>query len=401
MEKRVGRRFRLKAAFVNRVKEPGKYYDGSGYGLFLQVFPTGAKCWQQCITIKGRRRTLGLGGHREVTLAAARAKAIENWKLVRRGEDPRPVKHPPPESRAPTFAQAAAIVVERLRPSWTNPREADIWLSSLNRFAFPSLGSLPISDIEPRDVLAVLEPIWIQKSATARKLRNRIGAVMKWAVAEGYRTDNPAGDVISGALPRRKKEEHHRAVPHAEVGGVVAMVRVSDALPSTTAAFTFLVLTAARSGEVRGARWSEFDFKAATWTIPPARMKSRVEHRVPLSSPALAVLHEAKGFRGVSGLVFPSKTGRPLSDATLSKLLRGLNVKAVPHGFRSSFRDWCGETGVAREVAEACLAHTIGSKVEQAYARSDLFKRRTIVMEAWGDYVARGAAGISTISSPR
>ena len=214
---------------------------------------------------------------------------------------------------------------------------------------------------------------------------------MKWAVAQGFREDNPAGDAISAALPKNGvRVRHHRALPHGQVGDALRRIAEADAMTSTKLALRLLVLTACRSGEVRYAKWPEFDLKKAIWTIPEARTKSGRVHRVPLSSGALEVLKEAKGrLRGRGGLVFPGRKADRLGDATLSHLFKRLKMPCVPHGFRSSFRDWCSDTGVPREVAEACLAHVVKNKVEAAYARSDLLERRCEVMEAWADYIRR------------
>ena len=210
------------------------------------------------------------------------------------------------------------------------------------------------------------------------------------AVAKGYRPDNPAGGAIGAALPKSSgTRQHFRALPHSEVGTALDTVLASSAWALSKLAFEFLVLTAARSGEVRGARWEEIDFESATWTVPAERMKAARQHRVPMSDQALEVLRRAEELADGTGLVFPSPTGRTVSPSTISKLLRELGIRAVPHGFRTSFRVWCGDTGVAREVAEAALAHVIRDKVEAAYARGTLFGRRREVMEGWGDYVTR------------
>lgn len=253
----------------------------------------------------------------------------------------------------------------------------------------PRLGAKGVDEITTADVMEVLLPIWSSKPETARRVRQRIGTIMKWAVAQGYRESNPAGDAIGSALPRHgKNREHFRALPHAEVGAALEAIRASRAWPATKLAFEFLVLTAARSGEVRHAMWQEMDLGAATWTVPGERMKSGRTHRVPLTSRAIDVLREARRQSGGDGLVFPSPTNRALSASTLSKLLRENGVPAVPHGFRTSFRVWCGDTGVAREVAEAALAHVVRDKVEAAYARGTLFVRRREAMEDWADYIA-------------
>ena len=239
------------------------------------------------------------------------------------------------------------------------------------------------------DVLAILTPIWHDKPETARRVRQRIGAVMKWAVAMGYRPDNPAGDALGQVLGRQRAVvQHMRALPHGAVADALTTVRISGARVTTKDAFELLVLTAARSGEVRLATWDEIDLDAAVWTIPAARMKAKRDHRVPLSGRAIEILHDARRRSDGTGLVFRSPRGKPLSDMTLSKLIKELGIAAVPHGFRSSFRDWAAErTDTPREVVEAALAHTVRNPTEAAYARSDLFERRRRLMDDWASAI--------------
>ena len=375
----------LSAAFV-RTAKPGYYCDGNG--LYLRVDRSGARRWEQRLRIQGRNRTLGLGGCQLVSLAEAREKAFTNRKIARSGGDPRTERHKVRDM--PTFAEAAARVLEQKRPGWRSGKHPEDWISSLRAYAFPELGHRPVGEITTADILAVLTPIWHGKHVTARRVRQRIGAVMKWAVAMGLRPDNPAGDVLDQALGRhRVVVQHMRALPHSEVAGAIEAVRTSAAALVTRLAFEFMVLTACRSGEVRLAGWDEIDLEAGEWTIPGERMKAQRPHRVPLSGRAVEILGEARTLGDGGGLVFPSSEGRPLSGSTLSTLLRGLRIAAVPHGCRSSFRDWCGECSNApREVAEAALAHVVRDKVEAAYARSDLFERRRVLMDAWAAYLA-------------
>ncbi len=237
------------------------------------------------------------------------------------------------------------------------------------------------------DVLGVLTPIWHTKPETARRVRNRIKAVMAWAIANGNRADNPAGDSLEPVLPRQSASKNHfPALPHKEVKGALEKIQESGAWDSTKLAFRFLVLTASRPGEVLGAVWPEFDLKNREWTIPAHRMRAGRQHRVPLSDSALDVLPQARSLSPETGLVFPNPTGKEMLNATMSKLAKDLELGAVPHGFRSSFRDWCADTGVAREVAEACLAHAVDG-VEGAYKRTDLFDRRRPGMDEWADYM--------------
>ena len=388
---------RLNFQFVKNVahsgrKGPDKHFDE--HGLMLRVRATGSKHWIWRGTVRGRRRDLGLGTFPYVSLGEAREKAFEYRRLAKAGEDPTAVHVPKgtteaqPKSNAPTFRKAAASVIELHRPTWRNPKSAAQWEASLRDYAYPVLGDMRVDEIGSGDVLRALRPIWNAKRETAQRVRQRISAVMKAAIADGHRLDNPAGDALTAALPKGgQKQRHQRALPHREVAAALETVRRSNAQTSTKLAFEFLVLTAARSGEVRLMAWDEVDLDCGLWTVPASRMKAGREHRVPLSSRAAEVLGEAGELRE-NDLVFPSATGRCMSDNTLSKLLRDLGVNAVPHGFRSSFRDWCGESGQSRELAEAALAHTIRNKAEAAYAKTDLLERRRRLMEVWSGYLA-------------
>ena len=380
---------RLSARFAATVTKPGRHGDGNG--LYLLVKPSGAKSWVLRTVVRGRRCDIGLGGYPLVSLAEARAAAFDNRKLARAGGDPLALKRRPD---IPTFEDAAQTVIDIHKPTWRDGgKSAGQCSASLRQHAFPRLGAKRVDTITTADVMAVLLPIWTEKAETARRVRQRISAVMRWAVAQGYRADNPAGDAIAAALPKAKgTRRHFRAVHHGEASDVIRAVRGSQASLASRLAFEFLVLTAARSGEVRGASWSEIDMDTAVWTIPGGRMKGGREHRVPLSGLALAILDEARALEDASGLVFPAPTGRkPMSDSTLSKLLRELGIDAVPHGFRSTFRDWCSEAAHApRDVAEACLAHVVRG-VEGAYARSDLLERRRKLMERWAAHLASPA----------
>ena len=274
--------------------------------------------------------------------------------------------------------------------NWKGGKNERQWRASLRDYAMPKLARKRVDVITTAVVTAALLPIWSTKRQTAQRVRQRIGAVMKWAVAQGHREDNPAGDAISAALPNnRVPPKHQRALPHAEVGAALARVRESGAYLGTKLAFEFLVLTASRSGEVRQTRWDEIDRDGALWTIPGERMKTGREHRVPLPPRALEVLDEAARLFDGDGLVFPSPTGRILNHSTMTKLLGDLGIDAVPHGFRSSFRDWAAEcTDAPREVCELALAHVNSDRVEAAYRRTDLFEKRRDLMGAWADYIA-------------
>ena len=380
---------RLTAIFVKTVTRPGVYGDGGhgSHGLRLIVRESAGggvrKSWTQRLIINGRPTTIGLGPTWAVSLADAREMALENHRVARQGGDPR-------SKGAPTFAEAVETVIAIHAEGWRDGGKSEKqWRASLTTYAMPKLGLKPVDQITTGDVLGVLLPIWGSKRETAQRVRSRIGAVMKWAVAQGHREDNPAGDAIGAALPKTTApQRHHRALPHAEVASAVAAVRESGAFWATKAAFEFLVLTANRSGEVRGARWSEIDLAAQVWTIPAERMKSKTAHRVPLSPRALDIIDEAAQYADGSGLVFPSATGRVMSDGTISKLLRESGFDAVPHGMRTSFRSWCSDTAVPRELAERALAHVVRDSTERAYARSDMLDRRRELMADWDNYLA-------------
>ena len=364
--------------------------DGHGHGLMLAMKPSGAKSWVQRIVVRGRRRAMGLGSFELVTLAEARDAVFANRRIAQRGGDPFENRRRPP---APTFAEAAAQVVDARAATWKNSSKSRAqWESTLAAYAFPVLGDMSVADIAGADVMKVLTPIWSAKRETASRLRQRISAVMQWAVAHGHRADDPAGTAVLQALPKgeAKTKRHHRALPHAEVASAVARTKASDAWIGTKLAFEFVALTASRSGEAHGATWDEIDVEAKAWTIRAERMKGGMEHRVPLSPRRLAVLAEARNLpRTAADLVFPSARGRQLADNAFGRLLRDCGVEAVPHGFRSSFRDWASEcTDAPRAVMEAVLAHAARNQAEAAYARSDLFARRRELMDAWAAYVS-------------
>ena len=375
---------KLTAAFVRTVTAPGKYHDQ--HGLILRIHHAESKQWIWRGTVRGKVRDFGLGGFPYVTLAEARETAFQYRKLARAGGDPGALRT---GRSVPTFHEAAETAIQLHEVGWRDGgKSAKQWRASLEAYAMPRLGRRRVSDINTADVMAVLLPIWNEKRETARRVRQRISTVMRWAVAEGHRHDNPAGEAIGAALPKNGHQRRHQtALPHPDVADAIRKVRESDAYLTTKLALEFVTLTATRSGEVRGARWGEVDLEAATWTVPGGRMKSKREHAVPLSARALEVLEAARHLSDGSGLVFPSPTGRVLSDNTLSKLLRELEIPAVVHGMRSSFRDWCADTGQPREVAEHALAHVVRG-VEGAYQRSSMFDRRRELMLAWASYLS-------------
>ena len=371
----------LSAAFVRTVTTPGKYTDGQG--LFLKVDPSGARRWVQRIVIRGKRTEIGIGSASLVSLAEARETAVENRKLARAGGDPLQAKRT--TQALLTFADAARKVHEIHKPTWRNPKHAAQFISTLETYTFPRIGKLKVSEVTTADVLAVLQPIWLDKPETARRVKQRIGTVLKWAVANGWRQDNPA-DAVASALPKQDRTPKHRkALPYDKLPEFLDTLKASNAGALTKLALELVILTASRSGEVRLADWSEFDLDAAIWTRPASRMKAKKEHRVPLSPRAVEVLLEAKALGTSEGLVFPgTKANKPLSDMTLSKLVKGLGYDADVHGFRTSFKTWAQErTNTPRDVSEAALAHVVKDKAEAAYARSDFFEKRRTLMERW------------------
>ena len=374
----------LSAAFV-RTAPPGRHADGNGLYLFVQ--PTGTRSWVQRVVIRGRRRELGLGAAGLVSLAEARELALANRKLARSGGDPLSEKRR--AEGVPTFAEAAERVLEQKRGGWRGRWHAQNWWRSMERYVFPRIGGRPVSEVNTADVLEILSPIWHVKAATAREVRQRIRSVLEWAVALDMRNDNPCDRVVPVLGPQNDIVTHRQALPHKDVAAAIETVRASkSAQPAVKLAFELLVLTAARSGEVRLATWDEIDTAGAVWTVPAARMKAKREHRVPLCSRALEVLDAARTLGGGNRLVFPMRSGKAISMSTLPKMLEYHRIAAVPHGFRSSFRDWAAEaTDHPREVIEAALAHVVQNKVEAAYARSDLFERRRRLMDDWAAYV--------------
>lgn len=379
---------RLTAKRVSSIKKPGHYSDGEG--LLLKVNKGGSKYWILRIQVDKRRRDYGLGPVSMLTLADAREAAREARRAIRiEGRNPFAERQRP---NVPTFADCVDRTHELLSARWRSQKTAKQWRGRLDEYAIPRIGELKIDDVRRDDVLGILSGIWTKKPEVARKLRQSLKAVFGWAVSSGYVETNLAGEVLDGALPAMPKvKSNFRALPHGDVSEALNIVEASGASMSAKLAFRFVVLTACRSGEVRGARWDEIDLASSAWTIPGDRMKTGKEHRVPLSDAAVDTLEKARILSGGEGLIFPSPTKphKPLSDMALTKLLRdvGLADRATIHGFRSSFRDWCADTGKPRELAEASLAHVVGG-VEGAYFRSDIFERRAVVMQGWADYLA-------------
>ena len=385
----------LTAAKLKALSIPGLHGDGGT--LYLRVAPGGSKSWIQRLTVEGKRRDIGLGGWPLVTLAEAREAAFENRRLVRRGGDPLADKR---RSKAPTFREAAERTFEANRARWRNNKTTANWLQGMAKRVLPVLGDRRVDQIGREDVLRVLTPIWTARPEIARKLRSRIRAVLAWAQAHGHVEHNVAGETIDGALPSMPAvKAHFRALPYPEVGAALETIQTSRASLSAKACLRFLVLTACRSGEARLATWSEIDLEAREWRIPGARMKGGTEHRQPLSDAALAALEAVRPLRDRHDLLFPSpsRPGKALSDMTLTKLLRdiGMADRATVHGFRTGFRSWASEkTNADHAVMELCLAHHVGTAVERAYARSDLFAKRRRLLDQWAAYVTGSTAKV-------
>jgi integrase len=395
---------KLTALSVKAAKEPGRYGDGNGLMLYVQK--SGARSWVLRIQVNGKRRDFGLGSHPEVSLADAREKASEIRKLCRSGIDPVAYKNKLREDQQviPTFKQAATDVYEEHKASWRNTKHKAQWISSLQRYAFPSLGQLTVDQIEAPQIRDMLMAIWLDKPETARRVRQRVATVLDWSYAKGYRTSEAPLRSINKGLPRQPKTERHfDAMPYPDVPALMADLVANESIGRL--ALQFLILTAARSGEVRGAEWSEVADDFSTWTVPASKMKANKDHIVPLSEAAQAVLKKMTHMRTNKGdcLLFPGLRSKKMSDMTLSKALRSITTaKATVHGFRSSFRDWAAETtNFQGDVVEAALAHSIKNKVEAAYRRTNYLEKRRLLMNAWASYLMASVADVILLTTSK
>ena len=375
----------------------GMHAVGGCRGLYLQCKNGGAS-WILRIRVDGKRRDMGLGSFHDVSLEEARDKCAELRKSIRQGNDPLEDKRRAKQERmiarakALTFAECVEAYLETHEDSWKNPKHRQQWRNTLTDHALPAFGELPVGAVDTGLVMQCLEPIWKAKTETASRLRGRIEQVLDWATVRGYRQgENPARwkghlDKLLPAKAKIQKTEHHAALGYTEIGGFMLALRQMDGIGAQALEFT--ILTAARSGEVRGAIWTEIDMDAALWVIPADRMKAEREHRIPLSKRAMELLLATPRIAGTN-LVFPGRRG-PMSDMTLSAVLKRMGRGDLTvHGFRSTFRDWAAEmTNYPREVAEMALAHTVGDKVEAAYRRGDLLRKRYRIMEDWARHCA-------------
>lgn len=404
---------------VQALVKPGRYSDGDG--LHLHVRAADRRAWVFRYTRQGRTKDMGLGAFPAVSLAKARKAAGELLTQLRDGQDLMQARQDAAPAAAPdvrTFQAVAEDYIATHRQGWRNPKHAAQWASTLATYAYPVIGPIPVQDVDVEAVLRILQPIWSRAPETATRVRGRIEAVLDAAKVRGWRSgENPAqwkGN-LAGLLPSRgrvARVEHQPSLPWQQVGAFLAELRTMEGVAAQ--ALELAIFTAARTGEVRGATWPEFDLDAAVWVVPADRMKAGRLHRIPLPGPAVALLRRLVELRtGPDALVFPGgRVGRPLSDMALSVLIRRMNAKdeaprwvdvtgrpVVPHGFRSTFRVWAGEqTHYPREVVEAALAHTVRDKVEAAYARTDLLERRRPLMEEWSTWCERPSSGAEVVA---
>lgn len=388
----------MSALEVSRLNTPGHYAVGGVAGLYLYINDATAKSWVLRLMVGLQRRHIGIGGYPTVTLAQAKEKARQLREEVRNGHDPiqqrKAVvsKLKARQASEITFKQAAEGYLASHGDSWRNSKHRAQWISTLTTYVYPVIGDLLIQDVAIEHVLTVLTPIWKTKNETASRIRGRIESVLDWATARKYRSgENPARwkgllDKLLPAPSKVKVVNHHRAMAIDEAPAFISRLRLQEGVAAL--ALEFLILCAARSGEVRGARWSEIDMEGRLWIIPRTRMKAGKEHRVPLNPQAIEILSTIQRSAETS-LIFVAPKGGELSDMTLTAVMRRMKIDAVPHGFRSTFRDWVGErTSYPRELAEQALAHAIENKVEAAYRRGDALDKRRVLMNDWGDFLS-------------
>ena len=382
---------------VSRLKSVGLWAVGGVGGLYLHVNARGARSWILRVVVGEKRRDMGLGGYPDVGLADARQKAREARLKIEQGTDPILMRRQAKselmalQASDKTFEQAAGEYIRIHAESWANDKHRKQWESTLSAYAFPVIGKLSLRDIRQEHILKILEPIWTEKTETATRIRGRLESILDWAKVRGLRGgENPAAwkghlDHMLPAPTRLKNVQHHPAVPVKDMPAFMLQLRQAAGIAAQ--ALDFLILTAARSGEVRGVAWDEVNLDEAIWVVPAERMKMKREHRVPLSKPALEILKRQPRMESTD-LVFPAPRSGVMSDATMAAVLKRMGVKATVHGFRSSFRDWCGDyTNYPRDLAEQCLAHEADDPVEAAYRRGDALERRREIMREWAGFL--------------
>ncbi len=400
----------LTAVEVKRLTAPGLHAVGTVAGLNLMVKASGARSWVLRTKIGTRRAELGLGGYPTVTLADAMEAAREALKKIKAGTDPAAERRASRSTVEWTFKKTALAYIEAHRAGWRNAKHVTQWENTLETYAFPVFGDKHVRDVTKGDVLAVIEPIWTTKNETAVRIRNRIELVLAYAMQRDYRAEgpNPArwrGNLDS-ALPKPSKvnqREHFEAVAIDDL--YAFMQRLQGAAGQSARALEFAILTASRTGAVRAATWDEIDLASAVWTVPGPKMKSGRAHRVPLAQRAVELLQALPRFEvepGAPDLVFPGTKGKPMSDMSLTAVMRRMGLSAVPHGFRSAFSDWCAErTATPAEVREMALAHAIGDKTEEAYRRGDLFEKRRELMTLWAKFLATPPGAGNVVNLPK
>jgi len=381
----------LGALAVKNLHHEGLHAVGGVSGLYLSVNSNGARSWILRTKVGSKRSDIGLGSYPSISLALAQSKATETKELIKKGIDPVAERKRRKVLVEWTFERCAFEFINLHRSGWKNEKHAQQWENTLKTYAYPVIGNKHVSAISVGDVLTVIEPHWLSKNETMNRVRNRIELILGWAAVRGYREkENPASwrGNLAGTLPkpsRVNKREAHKAMPFAEVNSFVKKLKQSDGMSAKC--LHWLILTATRSNEARGALWSEIDIENKSWVIPPERMKGGREHRIPLSQSALKLIQELPRFEG-NDLLFQGRGEKPLSDMAMTLLMRRLNVDAVPHGFRSTFVDWAAErTSYPPELREMALAHALGDKTQAAYQRGDLFERRRSLMNDWSRFI--------------
>ena len=388
----------LTARFCETVKTTGRYGDGhGGHGLALNVKPMSngrtSRTWTQRLRIGGKPTNIGLGSYPRTSLADARKRALANVKIIDKGHDPR-------DGGVPTFKTAMEAVLKLDAPGWRGKgdgRSEQQWRASLSKYALPVIGSKRINAITSNDVLACVSPIWHTNPTTAKRVRQRIGRIMAWAVGKNFIAENPATKDVTSALPKPKaKKQHFAWVPVNQVSDALFLIRNSKAERSVKLAFELLILTAARSQEVREATWDEIDFDAKAWTVSSDRMKKGETHRQPLSARSIEILHEARALSNGTGLVFPRATGKAMRDGVFPRLADKLGLNGKPHGFRTSWRVWASECSSISEAGiERQLSHKVRNEAQAAYDQSDRIDERRECMQQWAEYVTPTADVVS------